>query len=176
MCGAQTNAGCNFPAVRVCAIVLGRAGVETERATRMKVEQILQSKGTDVYSIGADQTIADAVSVLNSKNIGAVVVQGADGDAVGILSERDVVRRLGARGAEALNEKVSVCMTAKPFTCSPSDDVDHLMNEMTNKRIRHLPVKNGTKLVGVVSIGDVVKRKIEQAEQEAEALKEYIAG
>lgn len=141
----------------------------------MKVKHILQSKGADVYAVGPDDKIAAAVGLLNDKNIGAVVVCDKAGAAVGILSERDVVRRLGAKGAGALDMRVADCMTANPFTCAPDDTVDDLMAKMTQKRIRHLPVAVEGRVVGVVSIGDVVKRKIEEAEQEAAALKEYIS-
>ena len=141
----------------------------------MKVEQILQSKGTEVFAVREDDVINDAVALLNDKNIGAVVVRGGNDDVVGILSERDIVRRLGAKGVDALTMRVKDCMTPEPFTCSPDASVDDLMAQMTEKRVRHLPVTADGKILGVVSIGDVVKRKIEQAEQEAEALKEYIA-
>lgn len=142
----------------------------------MKVEQILQLKGAEVFSVRPDSSIADAVKVLNDKNIGAVIVKDEKDQVVGILSERDVVRRLGANGEGAMALKVSECMTANPFTCSPDASVDELMAQMTDKRVRHLPVAEGGRVIGVISIGDVVKRKIEQAEQEAAALKEYIAG
>ncbi len=141
----------------------------------MKVEQILQSKGTEVYAVREDDAIADAVALLNDKNIGAVLVRDDKDGVAGILSERDVVRRLGEKGADALTLRVKDCMTRDPFTCSPDASVDDLMAQMTEKRVRHLPVTNEGKVLGVVSIGDVVKRKIEQAEKEAEALKEYIA-
>lgn len=141
----------------------------------MKVETILQSKGAEIFAVSPSDSVADAVKLLNEKNIGAVVVRDGGGAAVGILSERDVVRRLGQEGAGALNMRVSDCMTENPFTCSPDDTLDDLMSKMTDKRIRHLPVTSNGRLVGVVSIGDVVKRKIELAENEAAALKEYIA-
>ncbi len=142
----------------------------------MKVEQILRSKGADVFAVRSDDSIAQAVGVLNDRNIGAVIVQDAAGDVVGILSERDVVRRLGQKGVAAMDMQVCDCMTGNPYTCTPEDSVDELMSKMTEKRIRHLPVTAGGKIVGVVSIGDVVKRKIEETEMEAAALKEYIAG
>jgi CBS domain-containing protein len=141
----------------------------------MKVEHILQTKGADVFSVTADDKIVDAVSLLNEKNIGAVIVKDKKGAVVGILSERDIVRRLGQQGAKVMDLKVSECMTPEPYTCSPDATLDDLMTQMTEKRIRHLPVTNSGKIIGVVSIGDVVKRKIEEAEQEAAALKEYIA-
>ncbi len=141
----------------------------------MKVEQILQSKGAEVFAVQTGDTIASAVSMLNEKNIGAVVVKNDQGSIAGILSERDVVRKLGEKGAEAMAMYVSDCMTPDPITCSPDATLEELMGKMTQKRIRHLPVTSGGKIIGVVSIGDVVKRKIEMAEQEAQALKEYIA-
>ena len=141
----------------------------------MKVEQILQSKGADVFAVREDEPISAAVSMLNEKNIGAVVVRNADEEIVGILSERDIVRRLGEKGVDAMMMRVKDCMTPDPFTCTPETSVDDLMAQMTEKRVRHLPVAIKGKILGVVSIGDVVKRKIEQAEKEAEALKQYIA-
>ncbi|WP_428408183.1 CBS domain-containing protein [Hyphococcus sp.] len=141
----------------------------------MKVKHILQSKGADVFAVSPDDTIAAAVGVLNNKNIGAVMVCDDHGKAVGILSERDVVRRLGERGAEAMTMRVSDCMTGNPYTCAPDETIDDLMARMTEKRIRHLPVQSSGKIIGVISIGDVVKRKIQEAEEEAAALKEYIS-
>ncbi|MEM8936958.1 MAG: CBS domain-containing protein [Pseudomonadota bacterium] len=145
----------------------------------MKVEDILHHKGDDIFSVQATDTIGSAVDLLNDKNIGAVIVKNGDGSVCGILSERDVVRRMGGDANDAavvLSCSVSECMTPNPFTCSPVATVDEVMTQMTQKRIRHLPVTDNGQLVGVISIGDVVKRKIEQAENEAAALKEYIAG
>jgi len=141
----------------------------------VKAKHILQSKGADVFAVSPDDSIADAVSLLNEKNIGAVIVRGKAGDVVGILSERDVVRRLGKTGADAMALRVSECMTANPFTCAPDATVEELMSKMTEKRIRHLPVTQDGRVIGVISIGDVVKRKIEETEREAAALKEYIS-
>lgn len=141
----------------------------------MKVEHILQSKGADVFAVTDVMTVKEAVDVLGEKNIGAVIVKDAGGAVSGIFSERDVVRRLKSDGPGVLARPVSDCMTRKPITCSIETDLDELMSLMTTKRIRHVPVVNGEELVGLVSIGDVVKRKIENAEREAEALKEYIA-
>ncbi len=141
----------------------------------MKVEEILRTKGASVFAISGEASIRDAINVLSEKNIGAVVVSDGAGGAAGILSERDVVRRLNNEGAAVLDAKVSVCMTPSPFTCSLDTSVDDVMGQMTEKRIRHMPVVKDGALVGVVSIGDVVKRKIDTAEQEAAALKEYIS-
>jgi len=141
----------------------------------VKVEHILQSKGADVFAVTDAMTVKEAVDVLGEKNIGAVIVKDGGGAVSGIFSERDVVRRLQSEGPGVLSRPVSDCMTRKPITCSLETDLDELMSLMTTKRIRHVPVVNGGALVGLVSIGDVVKRKIENAEREAEALKEYIA-
>lgn len=140
----------------------------------MKVETILQAKGRDVFSVQATATISDAVAILSDKNIGAVMVK--DGaTVVGILSERDIVRHLKRDGAGALNQYVRAYMTANPVTCRPDHELDEILGLMTNKRIRHLPVMRDGALIGMVSIGDVVKCKIELAEREAQALKEYIS-
>ena len=141
----------------------------------MKVEQILQTKGAQVYAVSPSATVEEAVNVLGEKNVGAVLVKDDDQKIAGIISERDVVRMVREKGSHALAEKVSVCMTEKLFTCSPEMSVNDLMMEMTDRRIRHVPVIKSDVLVGIVSIGDVVKRKIEETEQEAAALKEYIA-
>lgn len=141
----------------------------------MKVETILHVKGTEVFAVLDTNTVADAVELLHAKNIGAVVVKSENGSAVGILSERDVVRNLKTSGANLLNASVRACMTPLLHTCSPHDSVDHLMAMMTEKRVRHIPVIDNGEMIGLVSIGDIVKRKIEETEQEAAALKQYIA-
>ena len=141
----------------------------------MKVEQILSAKGADVFAVSPDHQISQAVDVLNDKNIGAVMVKDGDNHVVGILSERDIVRRLGKHGPDALNMRVSDCMTPNPVTAGTETTVDELMAKMTERRIRHMPIVVDGQLVGMISIGDVVKRKIDEAEQEAQALKEYIA-
>ena len=141
----------------------------------MKVANILEHKGGVVHAVKPNDTVADAVNVLNEHNIGAVIVTDGGEAIVGILSERDVVRKLGARGPSVMSMAVSDCMTPSPYTCSPHSTVNELMEEMTQKRIRHLPVMSGDAIIGVVSIGDVVKRKIFLAEQETKALKDYIA-
>jgi len=141
----------------------------------VKVEHILQSKGADVFAVSGATTVKDAVDLLGEKNIGAVVVKDDGGAVTGIFSERDVVRRLKSEGAGVLARPVSDCMTKSPVTCTMETSLDELMGVMTKKRIRHMPVVEAGSLVGIVSIGDVVKRKIDHAEREAAALKEYIA-
>ena len=140
----------------------------------MQVENILQSKGRAVTTVTAGSTIAEAVTLLNTKKIGAVVV--VDGKrVVGILSERDVVRHLGTDWAALANRPVSDVMTKYVVSVSRFETVADVMERMSEKRIRHMPIVENGELVGIVSIGDVVKRKIEETEQEATALKEYIA-
>jgi len=141
----------------------------------MKVEQILNSKGSSVISVSSDADISEAVDLLGKKNIGAVVVKNQSDGVCGILSERDIVRRLSKEGPDVLAKKVSGCMTPDPFTCERSATIDEVMTTMTEKRIRHMPIVEGGMLIGVVSIGDVVKWKIETAEQEAANLRDYIA-
>jgi CBS domain-containing protein len=141
----------------------------------MQVKAILQSKGSTVHTVPDNALVRDAVGALNRHNIGAVVVVDAEGDVVGIISERDVVRLLGRDPDNALRRPVSECMTAKVVTCSRETTIADLMEQMTRFRIRHIPVVESGELRGIVSIGDVVKRKIEETEQEAEALREYIA-
>ncbi|MEL7486485.1 MAG: CBS domain-containing protein [Pseudomonadota bacterium] len=141
----------------------------------MKVEKIIQAKGAEVFAVSPTSTIAEAVDLLGEKNIGAVLVKDDQGRAAGILSERDVVRLMRSRGGDVMSAQVSECMTPNPYTCDPEATVDELLNQMTEKRIRHMPVVNAGSLVGLVSIGDVVKNKIEEAEREAAALKEYIS-
>jgi CBS domain-containing protein len=145
-----------------------------EEERTMQVENILQSKGRAVVTVTARATIAEAVDLLNTHRIGAVVV--TDGTRVaGILSERDVVRHLGTDWAALAGRPVSDVMTKAVVTAGPHSTVAELMEKMTARRIRHIPVVDQGELVGIVSIGDVVKRKIEETEQEATALKEYIA-
>jgi CBS domain-containing protein len=141
----------------------------------MQVEAILQSKGTTVHTVPVHAQVRDAVATLNKHNIGAVVVVDGDGEVAGILSERDVVRLLGSDPADALQRPVRDCMTAKIITCTRDTTIAQLMEQMTHYRIRHIPIVEDGDLKGIVSIGDVVKRKIEETEQEASALREYIA-
>ena len=141
----------------------------------MLVESILQSKGATVHTVTAGAKVSDAVAALNKYNIGAVIVVDSDGEVAGIISERDIVRLLGRDAAGALKRPVSECMTANVVTCGRSTTVASLMEQMTRYRIRHIPIVEDGALLGIVSIGDVVKRKIEETEQEALALREYIA-
>lgn len=141
----------------------------------MNVARILQTKGGAVHTISASAKISDAVEMLNRNNIGALIVSGQGGEVTGILSERDIVRRLHGFAGAVLLQSVSACMTPNPVTCTREHSIDEVMQLMTKKRIRHLPVVEDGKLLGLISIGDVVKRKIEITEEEAAALREYIA-
>jgi CBS domain-containing protein len=141
----------------------------------MQIENILQSKGRAVHTVPTRASIAEAVELLNSRRIGAVVVTAENGKVAGILSERDIVRHLGSDWAALASRPVTDVMTSTVVTMSPRATVAEVMERMTERRIRHVPVVENGDLVGIVSIGDVVKRKIEETEQEALALKEYIA-
>ncbi len=113
--------------------------------------------------------------LLSKRRIGAVLVKDDDGDLIGIISERDIVIGVAHRGPPALEKPVSDLMTKDVITCSPADQVIDVMGKMTDRRIRHLPVIDDNTVVGVISIGDVVKQRIAESEHEAEALREYIA-
>lgn len=141
----------------------------------MNVKTILEQKGGEVLTLGPEDSIADAVRMLADRRIGALVVTDDAGAIAGILSERDVVRCLASHGAEALNQKVRGVMTPEVSTCNEQHTVNDVMEMMTAGRFRHVPVVRDGTLVGIVSIGDVVKRRIEEAEREAEEIKQYIA-
>ncbi len=142
----------------------------------MSVSEILASKGRDVFTAEADHTIHDISKVLATKKIGATVVLDKSGNVCGIASERDLVREIAKSGSSALSKPISICMTQKVVSCDETETIDELMEKMTKGRFRHLPVISEGKLTGIISIGDVVKRKIQQAEREAEEMKRYIAG
>ncbi len=140
----------------------------------MLVSQILKDKGDMVFTVAPQETVAAAAALLESRRVGAMVV--IDGDAVvGILSERDVVRVIALGGISALQEPVSGCMTRDVLFARPHETVDMLLERMTDRRIRHLPVVDGQRLAGIVSIGDLVKQKIAETQAEAEGLKAYIS-
>ncbi|MEP9359549.1 CBS domain-containing protein [Sphingomonas sp. KR3-1] len=139
----------------------------------MTIAAILGGKGRDVVSIDGDRTVADAVSLLSSRRIGAVPVMSG-GTVAGIFSERDVVYGLEREGAAALARKVSEVMTAPAITVGPGETVLGALALMTRRRIRHLPVVDGGTCIGFVSIGDLVKYRIERIESEAEAMRAYI--
>lgn len=141
----------------------------------MSVASILAEKGRAVVTIGKASVVSEAVDLLASKRIGAVVVIEKDGRVCGIVSERDIVRELSRKGTGVLDHAVSTLMTSKVIACAEDDSVEQVMSVMTANRFRHLPVVSAGKLAGIISIGDVVKRKIEQAVRDAEDLRNYIA-
>ena len=142
----------------------------------MNVETILRNKGNWVATIRPDATVAEAVDILNRERIGAIVVS-EEGDGVdGIVSERDIVIALGKNGADLLSRRVAEIMTRTVIACGPSDTVGELMAEMTNRRIRHFPVVADGHLIGIVSIGDLVKSRLDEVEFEASSMRSFIAG
>jgi CBS domain-containing protein len=141
----------------------------------MTVRSILSRKGSDVVTIAPIATLSDAVKLLAERRIGAIVATGPDNRVAGILSERDIVRALSERGAAALDDNVGAVMTRKVTTCSETDTIAMIMELMTAGKFRHLPVVDQGRLIGVISIGDVVKWRVEEIEGESNALREYIA-
>ncbi len=140
----------------------------------MNVNAILKTKGNDILSVKPDDKVAEAARLLAMHRIGALLVM-RDKALVGILSERDIVQGLAEKGNDCLDMPVRLLMTADVVTCSPDDTVTHLMSVMTENRIRHLPVMHKDALVGVLSIGDVVKFRVKEVETEAKALRDYIS-
>jgi CBS domain-containing protein len=141
----------------------------------MRVADLLRSKGSRVATVPPRVSVTGLLEDLAKNNVGALVVVDESGELVGIVSERDVVRRLNERGAELLTAPVAEIMTTPVVTCDPSEGVDHLAEIMTERRIRHMPVVENGKLIGIVSIGDVVKSRIQQLESDREQLESYIA-
>jgi CBS domain-containing protein len=140
----------------------------------MTVKAILSHKGTDVVTADPNATLGDAVRMLGAHRIGALVVTGADRRIVGIVSERDVVRVLAEKGPQALDAPIAEVMTRRVMTCSLRDTVSELMERMTEGKFRHLPVVEQGRLAGIVSIGDVVKSRVREMENESAALRDYI--
>ncbi|MCB1542490.1 MAG: CBS domain-containing protein [Rhodoblastus sp.] len=141
----------------------------------MTVARILAIKGRDVVTAEPHLTLRDAADILCRHRIGAVVVADASRAVLGILSERDIVRAVSAGGGGALGDQVAQHMTAKVITATEEQPIETTMGVMTESRIRHLPILRDGKLAGVVSIGDVVKIRLEAIESEHKALREYIA-
>jgi len=141
----------------------------------MTVAAILAGKGRDVLTVPVDTSIREAVRLLAERRIGAVVVADASRHILGIVSERDIVRAMARSGAEGLDGEVGSIMTAKVVTCTETDTIHFVMERMTEGRFRHLPVVEDGRLAGIISIGDVVKARIQQVEQEAEEMRAYIA-
>ncbi len=140
----------------------------------MTVSTILAGKGREVITIEPTASLNDAVRLLTDNRIGAAVILGADRRIVGILSERDVVRALAERGAAVLDEPVSQLMTRKVSTCNEGEMVSAIMEQMTAGKFRHVPVVDQGRLVGIISIGDVVKHRLQEMEHESAAMRDYI--
>jgi CBS domain-containing protein len=172
----------NFPRIALMlAAAVGAAALRLEtrarkgfEEARMNVAAILQDKGDTVHTIEPGARLEDAAKALDRLAIGALVVVDARRRVLGVLSERDIAREIARRGAAALGAAASTAMTEEVVTATPADTLHELMSRMTKRRIRHLPVISGGKLVGLVSIGDVVKWRIREAELEAQAMRDYI--
>ncbi len=141
----------------------------------MSVNELLSNKGNTIYSVDETASLREAIEMLNAQNIGVVLVTDKNGHMKGILSERDIIRRALAQETGFRDEPVTKTMTKKVFTVDEHASVDDVMEIMTNSRIRHIPVMDGKQIKGLISIGDVVKRKIADAENEAAVLRDYIA-
>ncbi|MFK8036160.1 MAG: CBS domain-containing protein [Hyphomicrobiales bacterium] len=140
----------------------------------MTIASILSEKGSDVFTISLPKTLLEVCSTLREHRIGAILIVDDAGKLAGILSERDIVRRIAENGPDALNSDAADCMTSNVITCGPEDTIQTAMARMSEGRFRHIPVLQDGKLAGMVSIGDLVKRRIADAEKEAEDLKNYL--
>ncbi|HEY2709482.1 MAG TPA: CBS domain-containing protein [Caulobacteraceae bacterium] len=141
----------------------------------MLVSQILKQKGDMVFTATPADSVAAVAALLQARRVGAMVVLAPDCSVAGIVSERDIVRIVAERGADGLTEPISACMTHDVVFADPNETVDELLERMTDRRIRHLPVCRDGRLIGIVSIGDLVKTKIAETVAEAENLKAYIS-
>lgn len=141
----------------------------------MYVDTILKKKGDTVIAVEPDTIVSEAARILNDNRIGAALVRDPSGKIIGVLSERDIVRGVAINQETCLSMKVRDLMTHPVISCSPNDSIDQIMELMTERRIRHLPVMQGDTLLGIISIGDVVKQRISEIENESEALKQYIS-
>ncbi len=141
----------------------------------MLVSQILKDKGDMVFTASPSDSVTAVAALLQARRVGAMVVLNEDRDVAGIVSERDIVRVVAELGAAGLDRPISECMTRQVVFAEPQETVDSLLSRMTDRRIRHLPVCRDGRLIGIVSIGDLVKSKIAETVAEAENLKAYIA-
>jgi CBS domain-containing protein len=139
----------------------------------MRIADVLRNKGAGVLTVSPEMTVAELLTGLATRNVGAMVVVGPDGP-IGIVSERDVVRNLHVHGAGLLEHPVADIMSTDVITCTPADSVDGVSGLMTNNRVRHVPVMEDGHLTGIVSIGDVVKTRLEELEAQQEQLEAYI--
>lgn len=141
----------------------------------MLIAHVLHDKGAAVHTLSADASLREAAEELHKRKVGALVVMDGGGVVIGVFSERDVVRELARGGPEALLAKVATAMSRKVVFATPTETVDEGLARMTDRRIRHLPVLDGGQLVGIVSIGDLVKHRIAAVEAESAAMQAYIA-
>ena len=142
----------------------------------MTLGELLRIKGSvEILKIGVDDCIDDAATKLTKNKIGALLVENAEGDIAGILSERDIVGAMGTHGADLHGVPVSELMTINLIRCKPSDSINEAMAMMTDRHIRHLPIFDGDELVGFISLGDLVKCRISEVQAEADAMRQYIA-
>lgn len=142
----------------------------------MQVAHILKGKGGAVTTVAPDVRIGDAIRTLSRRHIGAVLVMSGEDKVAGILSERDVIHGLAEHGQRLLDMRASDIMTKAVVTCSPDNSVEEIMRVMTDRRVRHIPVLDGGRLVGIISIGDVVKSRLEELSAESDLLRNYIVG
>lgn len=141
----------------------------------MLIAHVLRDKGAVVYTVRAEATLEEAARVLTEKKVGALVVIGESGAIGGVLSERDIVREVARRGSECLSDTIAGIMSRDVVTADPTETVDEGLGRMTDRRIRHLPVLESGRLIGIISIGDLVKHRIAAVEAEAAAMQAYIA-
>jgi CBS domain-containing protein len=144
------------------------------REATMTVKAILDGKGSDVATIAPAADLASAVKLLAQHRIGALVVVGPEREVAGIVSERDIIRVLAERGVAVLDQSVGQVMTRNVVTCTSAETMSRIMELMTAGKFRHLPVVEDARLIGIISIGDVVKRRLQQIESESAALRDYI--
>ncbi len=140
----------------------------------MILDMILREKGREVYSVAESATLKEAAELLDVRRVGAMVILNEAGHLIGVISERDIVRQVARSGAAALKSTVADAMTRQVVTARPGDTIEQAMNRMTDRRIRHLPVVDGNQLLGVVSIGDLVARRLAEATAEVAAIRSYI--
>ena len=140
----------------------------------MYVSEILKTKGTDVTTTAPAETVAATARLLNVKRIGALLVRDAKDNVIGVISERDIIRGIAVHGERALDMQVRELMTSEVISCKPGDTISEVMKTMTVRRFRHLPVIDGGELKGFISIGDVVKYRLEETEMEARVLRDYV--
>ena len=145
------------------------------RTEKMLVSDLIKEKGAGVITTKPATTVSEVADIISSKRIGALVVTELDGKVVGIISERDIVNGLSKSGANLLKLPVSDVMTRDVYTCAMTEDVNQLRREMTTRRARHIPIVEDDKLIGIISMGDIVKNRLDELEDETQQMRDYIA-